>query len=96
LRTLKMEAHKQFDPIWKSGLMSRKEAYRWLADMLRIHTDDCHIGMFDIKMCQRVIHLCRKQNNPIINDYRNRVYGSPTSSKPMFTRGYANRKHSNK
>ena len=26
LRTLKAEAHKQFDPIWKSGLMNRREA----------------------------------------------------------------------
>lgn len=97
LRTLKMEAHKQFDPIWKSGLMSRKEAYRWLADMLGIPTDECHIGMFDIKMCQKVIHLCKKQDNQVINEYRNRVYGSPSSSNnPMFTRGYTTRKQPNK
>ena len=36
LRALKVEAHKQFDPIWKSGLMTRREAYKWLADMLHI------------------------------------------------------------
>lgn len=83
LRTLKKEAHKQFDPIWKSGLMSRKEAYKWLANMLDISLDECHIGMFDIKMCQKVIHLCRKQNNEVITKYRKTHY-----NRPNFTRGY--------
>jgi len=83
LRELKKEAHRQFDPIWKSGLMSRKEAYRWLADMLHISCEECHIGMFDVKQCQKVIHLCRKQTNDVIVEYRNRVYGDR-----KFTRGY--------
>lgn len=88
LRTLKMEAHKQFDPIWKSGLLSRKEAYKWLADMLDIPQDECHIGMFDIKMCQKVIHLCRQQNNPIINSFREK---EGIRSNNIFTRGYTKR-----
>lgn len=82
LRNLKKEAHRQFDPIWKSGLMSRKEAYRWLADMLHIPCDECHIGMFDIKMCQKVIAICKKQNNPTINKYKGE------EKRPMFTLGY--------
>lgn len=82
LRTLKAEAHKQFDPLWRSGLMSRKEAYKWLADMLGIPLEDCHIGLFDVRVCQKVIHLCRKQHNPVIDHYRNR------HKKPTFTRGY--------
>lgn len=74
LRTLRQEAHKQFDPIWQSGLVSRRDAYKWLANMLRIDVEDCHIGTFDIKMCQRVIHLCKEQNNEIINSYRSKHY----------------------
>ena len=69
--------------------MSRKEAYKWLSDMLKIPLDECHIGMFDIKMCQRVIHLCKKQDNPIINEFRDKEYGG---KKPVFTRGYDSRK----
>ena len=84
LRTLKKEAHRQFDPIWKSGLMSRHEAYRWLADMLHIPMEECHIGMFDVKQCQRVIHLCKKQNNPKITEYRSKHY----TREPILTRGY--------
>ena len=87
LRTLKKEAHRQFDPIWKSGLMSRREAYKWLADMLNISLDECHIGMFDVKMCQKVIHLCKRQDNPIIKEYRDKVYGTSP-----FTRGYKKHK----
>lgn len=90
LRTLKSEAHKQFDPIWKCGLMSRREAYKWLASMLRIDINDCHIGMFDVKMCQKVIHLCKKQNNHLINEYREKEYGY-SNNRPIFTRGYKNR-----
>lgn len=85
LRTLKAEAHKQFDPIWKSGLMNRREAYKWLASMLNIPLEECHMGMFDIKMCQQVINLCKKQNNPVINSYKEREY-------KMFTRGSNHRK----
>ena len=88
LRTLKAEAHRQFDPLWKSGLMSRRDAYRWLADMLHIDLEDRHIGMFDIKMCQKTIHLCRKQNNEVINEYR-RKHGIRTQFS-TFTRGYKN------
>ena len=95
LRNLKKEAHRQFDPIWKSGLMSRKEAYRWLADMLRIPIDECHIGMFDIKMCQKVIYLCKKQDNQVINEYREKEYGK-RDTRPVFTRGYNTRKQTNK
>lgn len=91
LRTLKTEAHKQFDPIWKSGLMTRKEAYKWLADMLSIPYEECHIGMFDIKMCQRVIHLCKEQDNQVLNEFREKHYGVK-EERPVFSRGYHKRK----
>lgn len=71
LRTLKIEAHKQFDSIWKSNLTSRENAYIWLANKLGIEVYECHIGMFDIKQCQEVIRLCRGLDNELINKYRN-------------------------
>lgn len=61
LRRLRSEAHKQFDVVWKDNIMTRKEAYIWLSKELHIPLSDCHIGMFDIRMCQKVIHLCKKQ-----------------------------------
>lgn len=82
LRFYKKEAHKQFDPIWKSGLMSRREAYKWLASMMNLSLDDCHIGMFDISDCQKVIDICKRQDNTVINDYKR------DHRTPVFTRGY--------
>ena len=58
LREAKMRAHAAFDPIWKSGNKKRGSAYAWLADQLGIDQKDCHIGMFDVDMCQRVVEVC--------------------------------------
>lgn len=91
LRSLKVEAHRQFDPIWKCGLMSRKDAYRWLSDMLNIPENECHIGMFSPDMCNKVIQICRRQYNPEIQEYRLKHYGYE-QSKPVFTRGYSHNK----
>lgn len=85
LRELKKEAHKQFDPLWKSGLMTRNEAYEWLAYMLHITESECHIGMFDEATCNKVIKLCKKQDNEKIREYR-REHG--LEEAPVFTRGY--------
>ena len=59
LRKAKMAAHARFDPLWKSGTMKRKEAYKHLADLLGIHPSDCHIGMFDVDMCKKVLVVLR-------------------------------------
>lgn len=57
LRQWKIKAHWAFDPLWKKGLISRGRAYRWLADELGIPKEECHIGMFDVQMCKRVVEL---------------------------------------
>lgn len=62
LRVAKMEAHEYFDMIWKrecAGLMKRKEAYAWLAGAMGIDKNDCHIGMFDLEQCKRVVELSK-------------------------------------
>ncbi len=38
-----------------------KEAYAWLAAALGLHVDQCHIGMFDLATCERVMKLCDKK-----------------------------------
>ena len=58
LRKWKMRAHDAFDPIWKSRKMSRKKAYSWLAEKLKLPEEKTHIGMFDIGMCKKVIEIC--------------------------------------
>lgn len=57
LRQAKTKAHIAFDPIWRTGRMTRSDAYRWLAEKLGISIDECHIGMFDVEQCEKVVHL---------------------------------------
>lgn len=58
LRRNKLLAHNCFDKLWKSGSMSRSSAYKMLANKLGIEAKDCHIGMFDVHMCKRVMVIC--------------------------------------
>ncbi len=57
LRKAKSDAHAKFDPVWKSGRKTRSSAYLWLANELGIKFSECHIGMFDLAMCKKVIGL---------------------------------------
>lgn len=58
LRAAKIATHAVFDKLWRQCLMSRDEAYRWLAEALGIESKHCHIGMFDIETCERAKLLC--------------------------------------
>jgi NAD-dependent aldehyde dehydrogenases len=61
LRAAKIAAHAAFDPLWRTvGNRKRSEAYRWLADKLGIRWKDCHIGMFDVETCKRVVEICNE------------------------------------
>jgi len=61
LRELKSAAHAAFDPIYKSNLKSRHEAYAWLSKQLGIPIKYTHIGMFGVETCKKVILLCNKE-----------------------------------
>ncbi len=58
LRKAKQEAHLAFDVLWEKRGMSRKAAYNFLAARLGIDAKGCHIGMFDIDLCHRVVAIC--------------------------------------
>lgn len=58
LRVAKRKAHAAFDPLWKSGQMSRKKAYALLSEKMKLKPEDTHIGMFDVEQCKVVIMLC--------------------------------------
>ena len=60
LRKWKMTAHGAFDHIWKSRKMRRGQAYGWLAEQLGIDNKDCHVGMFDVETCKRVVDVCER------------------------------------
>ena len=58
LRRAKMAAHAAFDPLWKSGQMTRKEAYKRLSEKMGLTPNETHIGMFDVEQCKTVVLLC--------------------------------------
>lgn len=58
LRAAKLATHAAFDPLWRDGHLSRKDAYSWLAAGLGIRVDKCHVGLFTVAECQRAAGLC--------------------------------------
>lgn len=58
LRNLRIQAHRKFDLIWKNGIMTREEAYRWFADSFGLSLRDAHIGMCSEYRCRELIRLC--------------------------------------
>ena len=69
LRAAKKLAHTAFDQRWKhksladgiSAKEARTAAYAWLSKGLEIKQRDCHIGMFDVEMCAKVVQACNSE-----------------------------------
>jgi len=57
LRWLRKVCHAAFDPIWRTGRMKRKEAYRWMREALELDEDEAHIAMFDEVKCRRLLAI---------------------------------------
>lgn len=59
---------RSYGMIWKKHIpntSNRNKAYLWLSSQLGIPHEVCHIGMFDVDNCKRVIELCK----PICETY---------------------------
>lgn len=68
LRKARSEAHRAFDPIWRSGELDRGTAYLWLANALQLPTHLCHIGEFNMENCQKTVQLCVLRDLPDMGD----------------------------
>ena len=75
-REARQRAHAAFDPIWKNApdrryrakQNARKDAYAWLRNQMGLGRDQCHIGMFTVEQCARVVELCRERASPAFKD----------------------------
>lgn len=67
LRQKRVKAHQIFDQLWKKGIFSRQDAYRWLADKFCLEVRQAHIGKFSDYMCDQLIQESSKvlENNHI-------------------------------
>lgn len=58
LRHKRIEAHKAFDWIWKSGLMTKWQAYKWMQGKFGLSESQAHIAKFSEYMCGQLIAAC--------------------------------------
>ena len=66
LRNKRIKTHKVFDLLWKSQLMTKKEAYRWIEYVMGLPKDEGHIAYFADYRCDELINICKnvlKNNN---------------------------------
>jgi hypothetical protein len=67
LREAKKAAHAAFDVLWMAKIridkvskrLARNAGYRWLAEQMGMPREICHIGMFDVDECKRVVEISR-------------------------------------
>lgn len=60
LRMWKMKAHAVFDPLWRSGKMTRDAAYSMLRNVMGMTESQAHIGKFDVEDCKRLVEVLKK------------------------------------
>lgn len=60
LRSLRIKAHRKFDQIWQNGIMTRDDAYLWMADSFGMTLRDAHIAKFGEYRCKELIEKCEQ------------------------------------
>ena len=55
LRQKRINAHHYFDLIWKNKIMSRKNAYKWMADKFGMNLSQSHVASFGDYHCEELI-----------------------------------------
>lgn len=63
LRDLRKRCHAAFDPLWRSGAMNRKQAYKWMIETMGIKAHEAHIAMFDAGRCAQLLTLLEVQQS---------------------------------
>ena len=60
LRALRREAHRYFNRLYETGLMDKRDAYQWLADIVSAPMSEAHIGHLGEYYCRQVIQESKK------------------------------------
>jgi len=69
LRQARKIAHENFDMLWISKKYQRKILYKMLANYMKLDKDNCHIALFNIEQCKKVLEFVSeitKGNNETI------------------------------
>lgn len=57
VKMARVMAHSTFDQLWKSGHMTRSQAYAWLAHNMCMTKENAHIANFNLEQCNQVKKL---------------------------------------
>lgn len=84
LRALRRTAHFYFDQLYQSGLMTKQEAYQWMANLIGAPLSQAHIGYLREYYCTQIIeeskkYLARFHVDPEQRLFRYREGGAITS-----------------
>ena len=58
---LRKKCHEAFDTKWKSGEMTRDEAYAWLAQVMQLSPESAHIAKFNGRQCNKLLWLLNQE-----------------------------------
>ena len=59
LRNKRIKTHRIFDQIWKSNLMTKKEAYRWMTYAMGLSFEMGHIAKFSEYRCDELMKISK-------------------------------------
>lgn len=59
----RITAHAAFDTLWKTNLMKRKEAYRWMRRAMDLPAKMAHISMFSKEQCALLCALIKARES---------------------------------
>lgn len=57
----RIAAHEAFDQLWKSGEMTRRQAYQKLAEIMNLPSKDAHISKFNKAQCSELLDKLQKE-----------------------------------
>lgn len=60
LRAMRTEAHRYFNQLYMTGIMTKTEAYQWLSDIIGLPMSKTHIGDMGEYYCELVIQESQK------------------------------------
>ncbi len=80
LRRLRRAAHVSFNRIYESGLMTKQDAYRWLANVVQAPMAHAHIGHLGEYYCRVVIQESEKLLASRMASHANRMGGKQYAS----------------
>lgn len=60
IRKLRIDVHKEFDPIWRKRILRRPDAYDWLGRQLGIERSKCHMSMLTEEQLTKAIEVSKE------------------------------------